>query len=138
MRRLYGNAKQQMRERWLFLLLSATSIAVGLLIRSDTGLPPVIAKYAGSIIWGSMVYFVVSLLVPQQTWQWRATVAAVIATATEFSQLLHMEWLDAFRRTTIGVLLLGRYFSFADIACYWAGIVAAVLIERLLFRHSQG
>lgn len=119
-----------MRERWSFLLISAALIGVGLLTRANIGLPPWFAKYAGSILWGAMIYFVLASVLPGWSWRQRAVVAVVVTAAVEFSQLLHTEWLDAFRRTAIGVLLLGRYFSFADIACYWVGIAASVAVER--------
>jgi Protein of unknown function (DUF2809) len=62
--------------------------------------------------------------------------AFVVAAAVEASQLWHPAWLDAFRTTTVGVLLLGRYFSFADIAAYAAGIGAAgVAIAALAGRR---
>jgi hypothetical protein len=56
----------------------------------------------------------------------------------EFSQLLHTGWLDAVRRTTIGVLLIGRFFSWWDIASYLIGIAIAVMLEWTIVRFRYG
>jgi hypothetical protein len=99
------------------------------------GPPPALAKYAGSAIWGAMVYWVVALLLQRSSVAVTALVAAAIAVATEASQLVHFPWLDQVRRTTIGVLLIGRYFSFGDIVAYLAGIAAAATVDARVIRR---
>jgi len=119
--------------RLLYLIATVLLIGAGLLARSpDLGLPPIVAKYAGSVIWGGMVYFAWAAVRPEQGWHKRALVAAVIAVTVEFSQLLHTEWLDTVRRTTIGVLLIGRFFSWWDIAAYLIGIAVAMVVDRII------
>ena len=90
--------------------------------------PAEFAKYAGSAIWGAMVCCVVGAIRPQGWIGWITGVALLVATFTEFSQLLHTEWLDAVRRTTVGVLLIGRYFSWGDIMAYAIGIGVVGLV----------
>ena len=63
-----------------------------------------------------------------------ALVAAGIAVSVEFSQLWHTPWLDGFRQTRLGVLLIGRFFAWADIAAYLAGIVLSAGADWLLSR----
>jgi len=120
-----------------YAIATVLLIAVGLTTRWPTiGWPPELAKYLGSALWGAMVYCVVGFcLHARPIWQ-VASLAFIAAVATEFSQLWHPAWLDAFRRTTIGVLLLGRYFSWADIAAYAVGIGAAGLLTALLRSRS--
>src|SRR5882757_3046052 len=119
--------------RTTYLLMCCLLIGAGLLSRAPAlGLPPVVAKYSGSVIWGAMVYFAVASLIPTQPLLRRTATTALIAIATEFSQLVHFGWLDAFRRTTLGVLLIGRFFSWWDIVCYLAGIAIASGIDRLM------
>lgn len=119
--------------RAIYLLACCLLIGAGLLARAPVlGLPPLIAKYSGSAIWGAMVYFAVASLIPAQPLLRRTAITALIAIATEFSQLVHVGWLDAFRRTTLGVLLIGRFFSWWDIVCYLAGIAVASGIDRLM------
>jgi len=81
------------------------------------------------VLWGAMVYCLVRTVWPRARPVPMAVVAAVIAAAVEFSQLWHARALDAFRRTTIGVLLIGRFFSWRDIAAYVFGIAVACLVE---------
>jgi hypothetical protein len=96
--------------RTVYVALALVVVAIGLATRIPILAFP-FAKYAGSIIWGGMVYFVLAALWPAQRAAFRAVVAGCFAACVEFSQLWHPTWLDEFRRTTLGVLLLGRFFS---------------------------
>jgi hypothetical protein len=53
---------------------------------------------------------------------------------TEFSRLYHTPWLDAFRLTLAGALILGRIFSWGNILAYLLGIFLAAAIEWRLRR----
>lgn len=111
-------------------------VACGLLWRRpEIGLPAAMAKYGGSLLWGAMVFFCVAGLKPRVDLRLVAVCAAVVATLVEFSQLIHVSWLDAFRRTTIGALLIGRTFSWWDIAAYWAGIALVCIAVSIWFKR---
>lgn len=106
-------------------------ILAGLAIRHPgLGLPWPIAKYGGSGLWGMMIYFLVSAAVPARTQGARAGLAALVATLVELSRLYHTPWLDAFRLTPAGALLLGRLFSGWNIVAYLAGIAAGTALDR--------
>jgi len=125
-----------MLPRMIFIAATLLLIAAGLLVRAPLLVVPAgIAKYAGSIIWGGMVYGLWSAIRPQQALRDRAAVSTVIAAAVEFSQLLHTPWLDSFRRTTVGVLLIGRFFSWWDILSYAVGIIICAAVEWTIERH---
>jgi hypothetical protein len=116
----------RLRQRAPYIVAAILIIAVGLLTRWPAiAMPPVLAKYLGSVLWGAMLYYVLRVCWPEARARIVVVVAIVFAAGVEFSQLWHAPWLDAFRRTTIGVLLIGRYFAFADIAAYSAGILLA-------------
>lgn len=117
------------RRRWMFAIAAIALIGVGLLTRWPA-IPwnPVLAKYLGAGLWGAMVYCVVGLCVPARTIAQIAMLALGVAVVIEASQLWHPPWLDAFRATTIGVLLLGRYFAWLDIVAYAVGIGAAAVL----------
>jgi hypothetical protein len=51
-------------------------------------------------------------------------------------QAVHAPALDDFRRTIAGAVLLGRIFSFADIAVYWLAIAIAASLDVLIRRHQ--
>jgi hypothetical protein len=108
-------------------------IGVGLTTRlPGIDWPPVLAKYLGALLWGAMVYCLVALLRPHWRVMRVALLAACAAVIVEASQLWHVPWLDAFRQTRPGVLLIGRFFAWADIGAYLAGIVVAAGVNKLL------
>jgi hypothetical protein len=66
------------------------------------------------------------------TWPMIALISAVIAVGVELFRLVHTPWLDAFRLTLAGALLLGRVFSLWDMLAYGVGIGLGVLLERFV------
>ncbi|MCK1543812.1 DUF2809 domain-containing protein [Bradyrhizobium sp. 147] len=102
------------------------------------GLPAFAVKYGGSLLWATMVFLLVGLLLPRLTRMQMAAIAVVIAVVVEFSRLVHTPWLDSFRLTTAGALLLGRIFSLWNLAAYVIGIVFGVWLDRLVETRSLG
>jgi Protein of unknown function (DUF2809) len=94
----------------------------------DIGLPFVVVKYGGSILWGSMVFLLVASLLPCRNRRTAIFVACSVAVVVELIRLVHFPALYEFRATTAGALLLGRVFSLWNIACYLAGIGSAAFI----------
>ena len=112
--------------------LIAGTMAAGLAIRKiPVGLPPAVVKHGGSILWASMVYWIVSTLRPRWTPHRSGIAAAVITTAIELSQLYHSPALDALRRTNLGALLLGRVFSVWDVTTYAAALGLAATVDLI-------
>lgn len=114
-------------------------IACGLALRLggyDIGLPYLLVKYGGSALWGAMVFFLLATLLPRQPLARLAILAIVVAALTEFSRLYHAPWLDAFRLTLAGALLLGRIFSWWNILAYALGIVLAAIFEARRLARS--
>src|SRR5882757_3442677 len=90
--------------------LALVVIVCGLSLRwygFPLGLPAFIVKYGGSLLWATMVFLLVGVLLPRLSRSQLAALAMVIAVVVEFSRLVHTPWLDAFRLTTAGALLLG-------------------------------
>jgi Protein of unknown function (DUF2809) len=108
-------------------------IGCGLALRGyglGLGLPAAIVKYGGSILWGTMVFFLVAIAALAQP-RWKiALIAAAIAVGVELFRLVHTPWLDDFRLTTAGALLLGRIFSPWNVLAYGAGIGLGILLDR--------
>ena len=63
------------------------------------------------------------------------TLFAAIAIVVEFSRLVHVPWLDAFRLTTAGALLLGRIFSLWNLVAYLIGIAAGIWLDGFVARN---
>lgn len=119
--------------------LALAVIVCGLSLRwygFPLGLPAFVVKYGGSLLWATMVFLLVGALLPRLARMQLATIAMVIAAVVEFSRLVHTPWLDAFRLTTAGALLLGRIFSLWNLAAYAVGIAFGVWIERLATTHA--
>jgi hypothetical protein len=108
-------------------------IASGLVLRRfgfDLGLSPSIVKYGGSMLWGTMVFFLVAVCALGQP-RWRiALISIAIAVGVELFRLVHTPWLDEFRLTTAGALLLGRVFSPWNMLAYGIGIILGMLLDQ--------
>jgi len=114
--------------------LLVTIIVLGLALRRfglGIGMPASIVKYGGSILWGAMVFFLVALAFHRLSRLPIAGISFAIAILVELSRLVHTPWLDDFRLTLWGALLLGRIFSLWNILAYGAGIVLASGLDRL-------
>lgn len=117
---------------------AAAVIVAGLAVRyPGLGLPWPVAKYAGSVLWGAMVHFLVAVAAPRAGLCGRAAAASFIAVAVELIRLYRAPWLDDFRMTAAGALLLGRVFSLWNIVAYGVGILGGGAAERLAARASS-
>ena len=114
--------------------LCLSIIVVGLALRGfgiGLGLPALVVKYGGSILWGTMGFFLVAIAASRLSRPGIALMSAGIALCVELFRLVHAPWLDAFRLTLPGALLLGRIFSGWDLLAYAAGIALAIGLDRL-------
>ncbi|WP_284270609.1 DUF2809 domain-containing protein [Bradyrhizobium iriomotense] len=121
--------------------LALVVIACGLSLRwygFPLGLSAFVVKYGGSLLWATMVFFLVGALLPGLTRTQVAAIAAAIAVLVELSRLVHAPWLDAFRLTTAGALLLGRIFSLWNIVAYFAGIILGAWLDRVVGTRKVG
>jgi hypothetical protein len=116
-----------------YVAFAVTTIGLGLWVhRSGGGLGTVARDFIGDALWAMMVTWWISALLPRACILARGAAALAICFAVEFSQLMHTPWLDAFRRTPYGHLVLGNGFDSRDLVAYVSGVVIAVLLERLV------
>jgi Protein of unknown function (DUF2809) len=126
------------RSIFLSAVLVLGTVAYGLLVRfGPLGLPRLVAKYGGSILWALTIYWIVSALLARRRIVQVALGAGVLATCVEFLKLYHSPWLDSFRLTLPGILLLGRIFSVWDILAYWFAVAVGSSLDRRIFRSVQ-
>jgi hypothetical protein len=120
------------------LTLILATIVAGLAVRlAPLGLPPLVTKYGGSMLWSLTIYWIVSTVLPRLRLTPTALIAGTVAAAVELFKLYRSPGMDAFRTTLAGMLLLGRYFSMKDIVAYWIAIAVGALIDtRLRRRYS--
>ncbi|MBS1815414.1 MAG: DUF2809 domain-containing protein [Acidobacteria bacterium] len=121
-------------------LMAVTGMAGVVLRFAHLGQPLFVRKYGGSAMWGLMIYWVVWAVMVRRPGQVAraAVVSGGIGTAVEFLKLVHAPWLEWFRGTLPGILLLGRYFAWADILAYWVAIGIAACLGAWLLRRFLG
>jgi hypothetical protein len=93
------------------------------------GLSAFVVKYGGSLLWAAMVFLLVAMAASHLPRLTIALIAASIAIAVELFRLVHAPWLDAFRLTLPGALLLGRIFSPWNMLAYGVGIALAAWLD---------
>ncbi|MCP2082363.1 MULTISPECIES: DUF2809 domain-containing protein [Methylorubrum] len=125
-------AMPSVRSRRLRLFAAVLAvIAAGVGVRYlPLCLPREVVKYAGSVLWGAMVYGLVALARPAAPVARLAAIALIAAVLVELFRLVHTPGLDAFRLTLAGQLLLGRVFSPWNVVAYAAGIGLAAALDR--------
>jgi hypothetical protein len=113
--------------------LCLSIIVCGLALRRygfGLGLPAFVVKYGGSVLWAAMVFFLVTIGASKLSRARVALISASIAICVELFRLVHAPWLDAFRLTIAGALLLGRIFSPWNMLAYGVGIVLGMWLDR--------
>ncbi|MBX4974899.1 DUF2809 domain-containing protein [Rhizobium lentis] len=129
MREIIEIRSRRQRLRLAALLLV---IVLGLALRRfgyGADLPFVVVKYGGSVLWGAMVYLLVAMFFARSRRVVIAGIALFIVISVELFRLYHTPWLDAFRLTMAGALLLGRIFSLWNMLAYAIGIAAAFAFD---------
>jgi len=79
-------------------------IVIGVTLRLtgyEVGLPYGFVKYGGSLLWGVMVYLLVTVILPDRP-RLQLFISVMIAVAAELLRLYHTPWLDEFRLTLAG------------------------------------
>jgi len=103
------------------------------------GLPPLIVKYGGSFLWAATVYWFIAFLLARQKPLALGLISLIATAAIEFVKQIQSPPLDLFRDTFLGKVLLGRYFSYTDIAVYWIAVACAVWMDHSTIhgRHAS-
>jgi hypothetical protein len=119
-----------MRRSLTTLLILLITIPIGLAVRLlPLHLPWFLYKYLGSTLWAVALYWFLATLLPKLRPRALATIAILIATVLEFSRLIPIAPIDAFRLTFAGKILLGRYFSLKNIVAYLVAIALTAALD---------
>ena len=125
--------QRHIRRSLICALLLVITIPIGLAVRLlPLGLPWFLYKYLGSLLWAVALYWFLAALLPRRGTRTVAALAILIAIILEFSRLIPLAPIDAFRLTFAGKILLGRFFSLKNIAAYLLGIVLAATLDNFL------
>jgi hypothetical protein len=120
----------ELHARATYVALALATIVAGLVVHLG-GVPAshVARDIAGDALWGTMLTWWVSAIVPGIALGVRAALSLGACWAVEVSQLYHTPGLDAIRDTLLGHLVLGSGFDPRDFAAYGAGVVGATILE---------
>ena len=125
------------RRRLAALAAMPAAIALGLASRHwPDALPAALGKYPGDALWALMVLFGWRALRPRARTRDVALLAMATSVAIEVAKLWQAPWLVQFRHTTVGHLLLGQVFSWQNLVAYGVGVLAGVVLDRLILRMT--
>jgi hypothetical protein len=125
------------RRSYLVAAIFAT-VVIGLLSRKYPWLfPSVLGKYPGDALWAQMAYWATGFAFPSASIAKVSSYALAVSYIDEFSQLYHAPWIDHIRATSMGHLVLGSAFSWADMLSYTVGIGLCAVIEAMLLRAAS-
>ena len=123
--------RERNREFYFVFLLIVLGLGMG--IRKFPNLfPSFIAEYFPDALWAIAVFLLFGSLAGTTPSGKILVASLTCAIVIEFSQLIHISWLDHFRQSTLGALLLGSGFIWSDILCYLIGICFIALWETLI------
>ncbi len=124
-----------MKSRLFYLFLTLTTIAIALFLRKMwLYLPFFINIWIGDYLWAAMLFWA-SMVFFLNFDRRKVTLALIVfCWFVEASQAFHTPWLDSFRDTTLGGLLLGHGFLWSDIVAYTAGVVSAYFVDKTWFK----
>jgi hypothetical protein len=118
--------------------LAVVTIAIGLFVHlRGAMLQSDVRDVLGDALWAMMIAWWIGALAPRVAPTRRGVAALAICFAVEASQRVHTPTLDAIRGTTPGHLVLGSGYDPRDLVAYAAGVLAAVLVERLLMGRQR-
>ncbi|WP_151734892.1 DUF2809 domain-containing protein ['Paenibacillus yunnanensis' Narsing Rao et al. 2020] len=126
----------------------AYSCAVLLVMVSGLGvrafgshLPPFVTSHFGDALWAAMIYFAFRVLLTRQPIWVALVLGAGFSYLIEFSQLVQADWVNEWRSTRLGGLILGRGFLWIDLLRYTLGLLLAGALDfaacRLRKRRPQ-
>ncbi|AFS79048.1 hypothetical protein DUF2809 [Gottschalkia acidurici 9a] len=126
------------RNSLTYLTLAITIMILGLSVRHfSTYLPKWINLYLGDILWATMIFFLLGLIIKNKETKYVAAIAVLFTFSIEISQLYHSQWIDTLRQTRIGGLVLGYGFLWSDLFSYTIGIGIGALVEKFIILDSH-
>lgn len=117
------------RGRLVPAALVVGTIALGLASRRWPVLSPIFGKYPGDASWAAMIFFGGAVLRPGATTASLSVLAGIVCVVVECAKLYTAPWIVALRYTTIGHLVFGHAFSYANLFSYAVGIGIAAVVD---------
>lgn len=129
---LYSFEKKRLR---IFLIISLVVLFVlGVLTKEYVGPHRHWFKnYCGDMVFVMFLYFFVKLLKPYMHAITLGMASFATVSLIEFTQKVSYPWLDDFRATFWGQLILGQHFDKKDFIYYGLGTLLAMAIYSIVF-----
>jgi hypothetical protein len=118
------------KKRLYYFFAMVLTIVAGLLSRHYLFVP----LFWGDVLWATMVYWGVCFCWPKAKPLVVYLGSLGFCAMVEFSQLYQVPWLNAVRHTTLGHLILGETFYWADLLSYLAGVSLGWALRSLLVK----
>lgn len=96
-----------------------------------------VAQNAGDVMWAIMVYFGFRFLLVRKSLVTAIWLSFSFSFGIEFSQLYQAEWINQIRGTLLGALILGKGFLTVDLIRYAAGIMVAIILDKMMLVFLQ-
>ena len=110
------------------LLAAAFGLATRTPVVSDW---PIIGTYGGDAAWTMAACGGFRAILPGRSSVVISAAGLAASFLVEASQTVSVEWLDDFRETRIGALLLGRSFLWSDLVAYSVGATISWVLDRI-------
>ncbi len=125
-------ARPVRKRKWCALALLFVAV-LGLSSRRYPFLFPVaLGKYPGDALWALMVFLGWGFVFPKKSTLQLFVYTLAISYCVEFSKFYRAPWLNDFRDSTVGHLLLGSTFWWQNLVAYTIGAVIGVSLDRAL------
>lgn len=125
------------RSRWFSAACLGAVVLLGILSRRHP-LPGFLAEYTGDALYSVAAFLALAWLAPRLSTRALVAAAFVGSASVEVSQLLAWPWLVELRSRTLGALLLGQGFQWADFLAYGVGAACAGLVDLGLAAARSG
>jgi hypothetical protein len=130
-------ASERPRNRPTYAALIAVTIICGLASRKFSFLlPPLLAKNAGDVLYATMAYWLIGVLLPSFSTIRTAVSALLFCTVIEFLKLDIAPAMATIRASPAGALIFGHGFHGSNLVCYTLGTLLAVGGELLIKRKQ--
>lgn len=116
---------------FLFALLLATEILIGLFVRDNFVRP-----YVGDILVVPLIYCFVRIFTPS-TPQWLFVYVFFFAVFVEVMQLFNLPELFHLKSDSVIAIIMGSTFSPGDILCYAVGAGLCAALEMAVIRYER-
>ena len=127
------------KRRIIYLGIAVLTAIIGLSTRKLPHLfPGFVTEYGGDTLWATLFFFLMRIVCIKKKLVIVALLTYGFGVLIEVSQLYQAPWINEWRQTFIGQMLLGHGFLWSDLVCYAVGVVLGLLMILLIEKSTNG